>query len=515
MAASSSPKLFNISDHRHHQAKYIGSLDPRSFKSNLINGSKRISTHLTSIPIARPIFTFKRYTPLSLIRARKQNASITADANQKALQLFAYEENKVNTNDNNITLSDKSSRFFDRINLHSTYPGIVTPSPTRSRDAWEKTGDDNEIEQFKNKIMLLDKQLIDANIQISRMKVENELHDGKTKSELESKQQKIDEFDQFVKALQEKEAILCGNIEQLKQDNLIHANRLETQEVKHIKEMAKLRGELQSVQHNESKTRASMYSEGTMLKRRVETLQNELDRATKEVKVYTDKLQEMVSAQQEIAQLKSDLEATQAESQELKDQIGCKSELEAELVEMQTELCEVKNQLDMVRDDEKYKQQVANQKEIDQLLKMIAEKDALLKANERLVEERLAEVEAMKAHERIQVERFKIASKVFRETTYCISGWLIEKLSDTRFMFTHADDTQRRRLLFDLPGAPNNQSQRHMLAQDDMSPATVASFREKIQTYLSIEHPSISAFLASISLDLFHDKQLRRRNAPA
>lgn len=497
------------------------SLEPQLLNSKLLNNCKRLSTHLINVPNARPINVFKRGRPLSLM---KQNKNVSFLNAVTVIPSNPGNASKDVSSADNIYLSDNTMKYFEKINQRSL-PAFSYTTQSSPMD-WNTICGGTQIDRYRSKILILDKQLIDLQTKHLKMETEHQKQLEMIQSELEAKQHKIDELNAVVATLHEKEIMFSGNVERLQNDSMLAMKNMDVQKVSYLKEISKLSEELQVAHRNEAKYRSSIFSEGSMLKHRIETLQTEqtkllteLEKANKLVATYEEKMKQPIiimpalNEESEIGQIKDDLEVSKTQNQKLMEQLkeqgkdDSKSKvfkLEEELVKQRAEVHRLKCQLKSSEETRKNEESCnVNQDEISQMTKTIAKLNELIQAKDQ-------EIEKQKEQRNELADRLGRLSNSNRHTFSLLTGYKIHMLDEENYMLTHVYDPQTKRPLM----IKMEKDKKHFhLQESQMDLQWCASLRDKINTYLEGEEdPSYPAFLSSITLDLYHDQKLKKYN---
>lgn len=491
---------------------YVPSLEPQPLNSKLLNNCKRLSTHLINVPIARPINVFKRDRPLSLM---KQNKNVSFVNAVTVIPSNPGNASRDVSSADNMYLSDNTMKYFEKINQRSL-PAFANTTQSSPMD-WNTICGGTQIDRYRSKILILDKQLIDLQAKHLKMETEHQKQLEIIQSELEVKQHKIDELNAVVTTLHEKEIMFSGNVERLQNDSVLAMKNMDLQKVSYLKEISKLSEELQVAHRNEAKYRSSNFSEGSMLKHRIETLQTEqtkllteLEKANKLVATYEEKMKQpltimpALSEESEIDQIKADLEVSKTQNLKLMEQLKEQGKLEEELVKQRTEVHRLKCQLKSSEETRKNEESCnVNPDEIAQMTKTITKLDELIQAKDQ-------EIEKQKEQRNELADRLGKLSSSNRHTFSLLTGYKIHMLDEENYMLTHVYDPQSKRPLM----IKMEKDKKHFhLQESQMDLQWCDSLRDKIKTYLEGEEdPSYPAFLSSITLDLYHDRKLKKYN---
>lgn len=219
---------------------------------------------------------------------------------------------------------------------------------------------DTEINSYKCKMTILNKQIDDINIKHSRIRIENEVKATKMKNEFDANLKLVTDLKTDLVASQENQGKLREELEKYKQAYLEHADAFEKQQLEYEKTTNQLKEELRDAKAVELEFRKTSASEILLLQHRVRELENELEMSNGEKLVFYHSLQEFKSKEYNNDALQKEFNSAKQQVQRLNDEIDSYKEnarlqdiLKEEIHHFQqvkNENVHLKNQVDLLSD---------------------------------------------------------------------------------------------------------------------------------------------------------------------
>ena len=331
---------------------------------------------------------FKRTTPLSLMRNKTLTGTKPVTSNYVAARLdFTGGNFKTPVADRhrNEPLNEDNNNAFEIVSAPKVQMETKATSPIVD---WKTK--DTEINSYKCKISILEKQMDEMTFKNSRIRIENEVKETKMKSELDGLNKILKELKKELAGAKENEQRLEGNFDKLNQEYLEATNSFEKQQLDYEKTITELKDEMSTLTSNESSNRSALISENMLLKHRVSELENERQKQDSEMGVHVKNYDELKLKECEINRLRKDLNCANSTIERLNDQMDMHKEsanmkeiLKNEIAhykQLQEENCHLKNQLDLLKDvrDENLilKEKLHNsENQIEELNQLIGQKN--------------------------------------------------------------------------------------------------------------------------------------------